>query len=358
MGRIPTVIDADPLWDMLDGPMPRGVLGLSDPNVHRIDGRWVMFLGGYSSSFRNRLYRATLPAGSTLSQHDWQFERASRGRLGALVRDGRRGAWDAGGMHTPSYVPGHVGHPARIYYAGRRTSKHYGEGSSYAIGMLEELPDGSWSRRPGPVLRGGGDRPSVLEPTVIPVEGGYRMWFLATPHEVGPGEQPDFELRVTDSADGVAWTRPRTFTSASDGYFDVAVYRTGEGWAMLLARGTNLHDVPLFPEQGLWWSHASTPSEDRAAWSAPERILDTDAPSTPGWMGRGVCGPSVAIDGDGVQVFFTGTHRASPWWREAARRALRGGRPPVPAPYHLATGSAELRDGTVLRDPADGRSIR
>ncbi|MGJ0223732.1 hypothetical protein ACQUZK_10055, partial [Streptococcus pyogenes] len=37
------------LWDMLDGPMARGVLGLSDPNVHHVADRWVMFLGGFST---------------------------------------------------------------------------------------------------------------------------------------------------------------------------------------------------------------------------------------------------------------------------------------------------------------------
>ncbi len=62
----PSVRGAQVLWDMLDGPMPRGVLGLSDPDVHHVDGRWVMFLGGFSTSFRNRLYRATLPAGDGL----------------------------------------------------------------------------------------------------------------------------------------------------------------------------------------------------------------------------------------------------------------------------------------------------
>ena len=53
---------------------------------------------------------------------------------------------------------------------------------------------------------------------------------------------------------------------------------------MLLARGTNLHDVEPFPAQGLWWIHAKGPSGDRAAWSSPKRILDTDTPGLrPGW---------------------------------------------------------------------------
>ena len=37
------------------------------------------------------------------------------------------------------------------------------------------------------MLSGWAGRASVLEPLVIVLESGYRMWFLATPHEVGPG---------------------------------------------------------------------------------------------------------------------------------------------------------------------------
>jgi hypothetical protein len=48
------------LWDMIDGPMPRRVLGIGDPDIHQVEGRWTMFLGGFSTTFRNRLYRALL----------------------------------------------------------------------------------------------------------------------------------------------------------------------------------------------------------------------------------------------------------------------------------------------------------
>lgn len=339
----PSVRSERVLWDMLDGPMPRGVLGLSDPDVHHVDGRWVMYLGGFSTSFRNRLYRAALAPGAEPALRGWRLDRDGHGRLRPLAPDGRRGAWDAGGMHTPSYVPPHRGFPARVYYAGRRTARRYGDGSAYAVGLLERGPDGSWSRRPGPVVEGSGDRPGALEPTVVPVDDGYRMWFLSTPHEVGPGEQPDFELRVCDSRDGTAWSSPRVFATAQEGWLDCAVDGAGPAWTMLLARGTNLHGTRPYPEQGLWRIRAATPSGLREEWSAPERVLDTDAPATPAWMGHGVCGPSVAARADGTRlVFFTGTHRAPPWWRVAVRRLASARRPPVPAPYFLATGGAEL----------------
>lgn len=325
------------LWDMLGGRMPRGVFGLSDPDVHNIDGRWVMFIGGFTSRFENRLYRATLDAGDDLHRGAWSVDARP------LAPQPPRRAWDAGGMHTPSYVPAHLGQPPLMFYAGRASRRHYGPGSAYSIGVLRQQPDGEWARSPSPVMTGTGARPSVLEPLVIPVDDGYRMWFLATPHEVGPGEQPDFELHVSESRDGENWDAPRLFSQSSEGFFDNAVYRTPTGWAMLLARGTNLHGTVPFPEQGLWLMTSSEPSARRSDWSPPVRVLNTDDASTPGWMRHGVCGPSVAFEGAGsAVVFFTGTHKTRSWWEAALIRLRHSRRLPVAAPYFLATGSAVL----------------
>lgn len=330
-------IIGEPIWDMLGPRMPRGVLGLSDPDVHLIDGRWAMFIGGFSTSFRNRLYRARLPAGAGPDHGCWVLDRRP------IVADPPKGAWDAGGMHTPSYVPPHEGGPARIYYAGRATTRHYGEGSAYAIGVFTLDEQGVWVRRDAPVVRGWLERASVLEPLVITVEGGYRMWFLATPHEVGPGEQPDFELHVTDSADGIAWESSRRFATTAEGFFDNAVYPTPHGWEMLLARGTNLHATIPYPEQGLWVTRAATPSPDRTDWWPPRRVLDTDSPGAASWMARGVCGPSVVPLPDGRRlVFLTGTHEARSWRQAAWHRVTRARRLPVPAPYFLATGTIDI----------------
>ncbi|GAB7051440.1 hypothetical protein JCM9534A_65660 [Catenuloplanes indicus JCM 9534] len=130
-----------PIWDMLGARMPRGVLGLSDPDLHLIDGRWVMYIGGFSSGFRNRLYRARLPAGGVPERGRWLLDRHP------IVAGPPAGAWDAGGMHTPSYVPPHGGRGARIYYAGRSNARHYGTGSTYAIGLLTRDPRGRGIRR-------------------------------------------------------------------------------------------------------------------------------------------------------------------------------------------------------------------
>ena len=53
---------------------------------------------------------------------------------------------------------------------------------------------------------------------LIHTEGRYRMWYQANPHEVGPGEQPDYELRCTDSVDGITdWSPPQVFAGPDEG---------------------------------------------------------------------------------------------------------------------------------------------
>jgi hypothetical protein len=171
------------------------------------------------------------------------------------------------------------------------------------------------------------------------------MWYLATPHEVAPGEQPDYELRCVTSPNGLdGWSAPTRFAAPAEGFFDIALARAPAGWTMVLAAGTNLHGTRPFPPQGLWLMTAASASPQRSAWSAPVRILDTDGPDTPEWMGAGVCDPALRIADDGsLVVFVTGTRRHEPWTRLACQRIRRLQRPPVPAPFQLATGVLTFR---------------
>lgn len=337
------------LFDMLTGLAPvRGVLGLSDPDVHWIDGRWTMFLGGFTSRFRNALFTAVLPPGAPLANPAWALvTRPGRSRRAlAVTADTPHGTWDGHGMHTPSYV--RVQRPdgsseQRIYYAGRATRAHTGPHSRYAIGVLRHTRSG-WRRYGPPVHVGTPARPSVFEPLVRHEMGRYRMWYLSAVGEVGSGELPDYRLEYIDSEDGLAnWSRPRVLFTPSEGYFDNAVIRVGDDYEMVVARGTNLHGTPDFPPQGLWWLRSERPSGVRDDWTAePVRLLDTDIDPLP-WFARGSCGPSVHYgdadtDRDTLYVFFTGTRARIHWWRTAIARLGQGRRPPVPAPYHLAIG--------------------
>jgi hypothetical protein len=342
------------LWDMVDGPMPRGLLGVGSGDVFHDGERWTLLLGGYSSTFRNRLYVATAPSASDPFTTTWTVQQDRRRRAAALIADSPRSAWDGGGMHTPSYLPPSGDVPARIYYAGRAGRRHVGAGSGYAIGMLE-LRNDRWIRRESPILTGSVHRSSVLEPKVIRHDDRYIMWFLATPHEVAPGEQPDYELRTTTSLNGVDdWTPPTAFATVQEGVFNIALTESGNEWQMVLARGTNLHGTSPFPPQGLWLMRANQPSEQRTAWSEPVRLLDTDTPSTPAWMGRGVCDPAVVVAPDGtLTVFVSGTRRYRSWKSLVFQQLKRRKRIPVPAPFYLCTAAlrfSPFTGRTFLRD--------
>ena len=331
------------IFDMLDDPRPgHRLIGVSDPDVHLIDGRWTMFLGAFTTRFAIRIVEARLPAGAPVTDPRWRFETDGRARALIHGAPAGRASWDRVGMHTPCYVRGAIAGRSveRIYYAGRATTRMTGPGSRYAIGCLERH-DGMWSRHEGPVLRGDAHRPSVLEPRVIYAGGRWRMWFLAAVGETGRGAQPDYQLRYCESDDGLAWSAPSVFATTAEGFFDNAVQHTGDRWEMLLARGTNLHGTVPFPSQGLWWSQSRTEPGARACWSPPIRLLDTAVASQP-WFAAGVCGPSFVYERDGgalrLHVFATGTRRRTSWWRAATRRLAGLRRPPAPAPYYLATG--------------------
>ncbi|PRX99550.1 hypothetical protein [Allonocardiopsis opalescens] len=346
-------------FDMLTGLRPvRNVWGLSDPDVHRIDGRWVMFLGGFTNRFKVLLFAAALPEGAPLSSTEWALitDPARPDRALALAPAPPRGEWDAGGRHTPSYVrgPGPGGREEeRVYYAGHASRAVTGRRSRYAIGFLARTPAG-WRRHGPPVHTGTPERPSVLEPLVRCDDGVWRMWYLSAPHEVGRGELPDYRLEHVEGDDGLRWSSPRVLFSTEDGYFDNAVQRVDGHYEMVVARGTNLYGTPGYPAQGLWWLRSPRPSGRRADWTgAPVRLLDTDAEPLP-WFADGGCGPSfhygdTEADRDTMYVFFTGT-RALGWPKAAAARLARLRRPPVPAPFYLATGRIAI-PGFRTRDP-------
>lgn len=340
------------LFDMFDGLHPiRNVWGLSDPDVHWIDGRWTMFLGGVTPRLRVLLFTAALPAGAPLSCDDWSLVTVPGNprRAAPVAPAPPKGLWDSRGMHTPSYVRGRVqGGPEeeRIYYAGQSSRSVTGRKSRYSIGFLTRTPDG-WRRHGAPVHVGTHERPSVMEPLVRYDDGLWRMWYLSTPHEVGRGEMPDYRLEYVEGTDGVTWSTPRVLFSTEDGYFDNAVLKVDDHYEMVVARGTNLHGTPDFPAQGLWWLRSPRPSGSREEWTrTPVRLLDTDVDPSP-WFGDGGCGPSfhygdTDADRNTMYVFFTGTRARTPWWKAALHRlSLRRGLP-MPTPFHLATGRISL----------------
>lgn len=339
------LVETRPLFAMLGDPRPgHGLLGVSDPDVHHLDGGWSMFLGAFTTGFAVRIVEARLPIGAPITDDRWAFVTGERGRATPIGAPTHRNAWDRAGMHTPSYVAGRIGdrQVERIYYAGRRSQKITGPESRYSIGYVERV-EGVWRRGTSPVLTGDDTRPSVLEPFVICQDGVWRMWFLSAIGEVGRNEQPDYELRYAESEDGEHWSRPERFADADEGFFDNTVIRGGDGWTMLLARGTNLYGTAPYPSQGLWISEGAVDPRGRAHWPGPERMLDTGREAEP-WYAAGVCGPAAVADGDDLlHVFATGTHSPVGWWRASLGRLRRRRSLPPPAPYFLTTGRFTFR---------------
>jgi len=289
-------------FDMLDGLAPvRNVLGVGDPDVHHVDGRWTMFLGGFTTRFRVALFVAVLPPGAPLSSQDWALLTDPRHprRAVPLTPDPPRRAWDRKGMHAPSYVRGRRRdgtEEERIYYAGRSSASTTGPSSHRAAATQSAACDG-----PSPAGDGTGD-----------------------------------------------WSVPRTLFTTQDGYFDNAVQQVDDHYEMVVARGTNLHGTDDFPPQGLWWLRSERPSGQRADWTPdPVRLLDADHQPLE-WFANGGCGPSfhygdTHADRDTLYVFFTGAHAKINWLTTALGRLAHLRRPPVPAPYHLATGRIAIR---------------
>lgn len=336
-------------FDMLTGLRPvRNVWGLSDPDVHKIDGRWVMFLGGFTNRFKVSLFSATLPLGASLTSDQWSLvtEPNRPSHALTLTPDADKGQWDGRGMHSPSWVRGLLPDGTeneRIYYAGRSSRSITGRDSRYAIGYLHRTPSG-WLRHGPPVHTGTSARPSVLEPLVRYDDGLWRMWYLSAISEVGRGELPDYQLKYVESDDGTSgWSSPQVLFSTKDGYFNCAVQQVDDHYEMVVARGTNLYGTPDFPPQGLWWLRSPRPTGRRADWTRePVRLLDAAVDPQP-WFASGVCSPSfhyreTDADREMMHVFCTGTYAKTSWLKTTIARLAHGRRPPVPAPYYLATG--------------------
>jgi hypothetical protein len=331
------------LFDNLRPPgiAAANVLALTDPDVHRIDGRWTMFLGGFTTQFRVRLFTAVLPPGADLSSPQWTLvtEPGKQKRAQALQHPARRGDWDYAAMGSPSYAEGPLPNGdsvRRVYYTG--LNKLFGPRRTYAIGVLE-WDQGRWVRRPLPVLAGTGGFPHALEPTVVVAGGRWHLYFMRFAGDPARGQAPAYEFCHTQSANGLTdWTEPQVLFGPDQFVFDNAVAARPGTYYMLTAGDAATSAIP----QGLWLSSGPTlPGVASAGFRT--RLLDTSAPATPAWCQRGVCGPSLVLEQAAnqplqLQVFVTGTYGPVSWWKEALQRLRHGRLPPFPSgSFYLAT---------------------
>lgn len=347
------------LFDMREGyGSIVNILGISDPSVHFIERRWVMYVGGFNTRFKNNIYSLHLPRGYPLSCNEWKFDTdPGNPRIAqALITQPKIKEWDGYGLHSPCYVKGLVdGTPyERIYYAGRSSGKITDNSKPYRIGYLEKA-DHEWKHQSQPLaIEGAANSLNVLEPKVEYMDGKWRMRYVTTPVESGKIALPNYRIMYTESEDGVNnWSEPSELFSNQEGYYDSIVIKTKNGYGMIVTRNSNLYSRDPYPEQGIWWLTANFLSKNRNDWSkTPQKLLEP-AKDPDGWYVNGMCGPSAQYgntseDEDTLYIFFVSATKKTPWLKTSLMRLLRGNRPLVPAPYYLAIGRIEVSSADLM----------
>lgn len=289
-----------------DGAKLAGLGGVSDPDIHKIDGRWWMFFGAPQDE-RINIFSARLPEGASLDSDAWEIvtEAENPSRASPITALPEAGRWDEW-LHTPSYVRGPEG-VERIYYTGSLGGQSV-ETRRFSLGMMEKR-SGHWERRAEPVVSGSIERPCVLEPVVRYNEGKWHLWCMTTHHEAGPGELPCYWISYAESTDGIRWTPLHDLFSPDDNYFDAAPLWPADGAVMITASAPNQYGVAGWQNQGLWLFSGNGLSGRRSGWSRePLRILDADAGED--WYAGGVYGPTMRrgdtpADAELIYVFFT-----------------------------------------------------
>ena len=338
---------------MIDGYAPiRNLIGIGDPNVHLIDGKWTMFIGGFQTNFKNNIFSVHLDEDKGLDDTGrWNIDTQTKKHHKAkpLVPQPAKGEWDAYGLHEPCYVEGADVDGRilrRVYYTGRATAKVHDAGSVFAIGFLE-FKDDSWQRGVGPVITGDKQNPSVLGPKVIYDKGVWKIWYRATPLEPVKGIYPVSSIYYAESKDGITWSKPSVFFDASHEVSHAYVHKVGEVYLMLTSTSPNIfHETP-YPPQKLWLRTATHPSGNANDWSDPIELMDANDGEQ--WYGDGFFGSSLVAGEDGkLHIFFAGVNKPVNWFGDALKRLLKLKLPPFPAPYFFTIGEAVVDMNDVL----------
>ena len=341
------------IFNMFDrSTLAKNLLGIGDPNVHKIDGQWWMYFGGMQRNFTNNLFSASLPKGELLSPDmQWQItmDPNNPNKAQPLIQQPDKGEWDHFGLHEPCFVAGEKRDNAdkwvpcrRIYYSGRTGRNVFGKNTTYSISLLE-LTESGWQRHEAPVITSDRLSNSALAPKVIYDcdKKKWHVWYLADVTE--PVKSKDeSEIFHSESDDGIIWEAPKSFFGRDDKIAHTYVLRRSDGaYEMLLSTIANFSGESSYPEQKLWVSIAQIPSGNRADWSEPQEILAAAGGKV--WYANGFFGSSIceadAKNEEGEQyVFFTGVRGSMNWLTFAIKKLLALEKPPPPAPFYFAIG--------------------
>ncbi len=243
------------------------------PSVVRAGHLLWMFYSAYGAHHRWEIAAAVSPDGIR-----WT-------KLGVvLAPDTTAGAWDSATIAFPCVIYSEKAPPAerfRMWYAGKRDHRYRGIG-------LATSPDGRHWRREGRVLaagkRGEWDREQIGDPSVIDVDGGYRMYYNGTASsdallKVGVAASPDGRHWVKlarnpvypqkgkgiYTVDAVKMDRDfLLFTSAPNGHgeYQIHVVRSADG----LAFNPRDRKLVLEPARDNTWDHALVYGMDVVLW--------------------------------------------------------------------------------------------
>jgi hypothetical protein len=342
------------IFDMLEGYAPvKNLLGMADPNVHKIDGQWWMFFGAMQRNFTNNLFWATLPKGEPLNADmQWQItmDPTNPKKAQSLTRQPSKGEWDHFGLHEPCFVEGKKRDDAgkwvpsrRIYYTGRTGRSLFGKNTKYSIGLLELTANG-WQRHGAPVITSDVLSHCALAPKVIydDDEKKWRIWYLADAREPVKGDKDAADIYYSESDDGIIWQAPKSFFGNEYKFTHAHVHRRGDGtYEMLLSKMASFSGEASYHEHKLWISTAETPSGHRSDWSELQEVIVAKGGKV--WYANGFFGSSVCeADAKGEEgeqyIFFTGIRGSFNWLKIAVKRLMKLKKPPNLAPFYFAIG--------------------
>ena len=191
----------------------------------------------------------------------------------------------------------------RMWYAGKGGALYEG------IGYATSANGRDWVRR-GRVLAAGGagewDSSQIVDPAVVPVEDGYRMYYCGSRDADGY-----FQIGLALSQDGVNWVKyPEnpivTFKGNPDGAYTVEALRDSTGYTLFVSLPNAAREFEIFALQ----------SEDGLTFNPTTRQMVL-APSRDGsWDDQMVYGMEALELGDQVYLWFNGIY---------ARNVTKGG---------------------------------
>jgi hypothetical protein len=132
--------------------------------------------------------------------------RVLRGPVGPLLDLGEPGAFDQDGVAACAVV--RDGADWRLYYVGFETGTRARYRLLTGLAVSHDSGESFVRAQRTPVLeRTDAERLFRCGPFVAPADAGYRMWYCAGSDwtRVGAKDLPTYQLRVSDSRDGISW---------------------------------------------------------------------------------------------------------------------------------------------------------